>query len=599
METTINAIYRAYLLENKQSIVVSPSDIKVDSNGIAKPRIIEIIGKTIGTTIGGFISDMFRLMISFPSKAQYIEHSILKASRYRWNFPYSVFSFDSSSLATVSDTPDFIIETIISVVNDYLADDYKQPTAFSVSNLSHDIEKTGVGNYFSYTIRRHLPKLIEDGIVPPGTDVSRISDRDTKIASFMKLQMITEFMNELLKRIKQRIPNFPQEIIRQFFTTKDWKVSIYHNIIYYGMNLDNPNLWNIKKKLGHGSYGNVYEACRVLDCNYVMKYQGGDEYSSENADREIDVMNSAYKIGVSPKLIASYVSDEYSLMIMERMKVTIHDIIDTLSNIQYENLMDNIVDLIGELHEGGIVHCDLHFGNIMLNTELQNVIGKLNSGEKLTELKIIDYGFASDKKLLEDVETTDDMHEFYEVRMIIDALRNLRCDLNSDLFPLLEFYDYSMILNKIKKKGRKAVSAIRKIFEKQAELSGITGCGGGKKNSNLPQVDQGKRDVVVKAISDAIKAIEEEKDNNNKLQIFFDRMLGPSLYLVLIQREEGKRGWENTLLNKLNEFLQAPTVTREQGTTLLMTINIVEKEHWEMLNNPDPVFQKIKRDWFS
>jgi Protein kinase domain len=624
MKTTINAIYRMYLLEHQRRVI---STIKVDSNGVAKPKFLNMIGGTIGDMISKFISDMKRIMMS--TRAQYIniEPSILKASRYIWNYP------ETKEI----DTSEFMVNIISSVASDYASDNSLQPTAFSVATIrgNYSYAKIPMDMYFLYTLRRHLPKLIESGLVPRRVDISSIYayNNNEDIVSFVKHQMVTEFMSELLKRIEQIIPDFPQEIIRQFFVSRDWKDSRYHNVVYYGMKLDNPNIWSIKGKLGSGTYGNIYEICRMLDCEYVMKFQSGDNFSAESSDREVDIMNKAHDIGVSPKIVAYYVSPEYSLIIMKKLKTTLHEVIEQyrdMSDMEYENLMDNVVDLIEKLHEGGIVHCDLHFGNIMLDTKFSDVRRKLTSGVKLSELELIDFGFASSvatgargyvpagsgrdakhpaafsfgKRALsrrtghldEEMDDISKRIYFYYDVGIIEKLRKFGCDMDgiditSNLVPILKFYDYSKLLRSIQKYKRKAERAVKRIIEKQVELSRITKCCAGQ-NIKRPIVNLGMEGFAMDSILKGIKAVEEEK--NNKLNVFFDRMLGPSLYFILLPKGGG---FKRTLLNKLYEFMKG--VTKEQSLIILKAINIVEKGNWELLDDPNPVFQKIKKEWFT
>lgn len=594
MKSIVNSLYREYYINGNRSIVIKY--IRVNPIGMAEIDISSRPEETdFGKTLQNLIEMMQEYLLSYPNKAKFMKPSFIKTSRYIWNYSDPVVN-----------TSDIIIEVIQNVARAYANTSALShlPTAFSVFTIKSDgtYEEELLRSYLAYSADELEPQLIEKGLIKDEKELDDILQKefDPEIVSFIKFHMITEFMTELNKRITKFVPAFPVEILNQFFVQKNWdKSNRFHTIIYYGMNLEKPNLWRIKEELGSGTYGSVYETCRVLDCNYVMKFQGESNYDSINANIEIDMMRKAYNIGVAPKLVAYYVDDQYALLIMERMKTTLDDVLKhhrDMSPVEFVNLMNSVVDLVETLHDGGIVHCDLHFGNIMLNTSYSSIRTKLFHGNIRNELKLIDFGFASDIEKNE--EMPDEMYDFYETKGIINKLKNLKCNLNTELFPLLKFYDYSKLITDINKymtTGAEVV--IQRIIKKQADLR--TGCGKETKLRTRKKVDE-----ATKATAEAITWFQgnaKGKSKNEQIDMFLNKVLGPTLYIIYVNPRTKLR---TVVLDKIDEFLDTlenePSKGTERQIRLLTTIkNSIKSDTWNFIfSDAEPVFQRVKQKWF-
>lgn len=473
MKTCISQIYKEYRSKTNLEI----NGITVDSNGVARLNMEES-KNDIGLydCIRNFINEQKNSMIrTYPEKAIYIEPYLLRASRYLWN------------MREVNDSR-IIIQVITKAVEHYVIDGNEFPTSLSVGL----IDKNGflsTENYVDYA-KYHLSILLsgiteivqkdkeEMGESNVEREIDEVIDIYEEVQHYIKRQMITEFMDELLERIKVVVPDFPVEMINQFFVNNT--NSLYHNVIYWGID-DTfvPNEWRISQYITHGSYGKIYESCKNLDCKYILKMSTGHRYNEEVTQNEIEITQNAHSIGVAPKIIATVVDEKYALIIEEKMHKTLSQFYTEPTEREYDVLMNYIIDLVKKLHSNGIVHCDLHFGNIMETKSFSTFRHKLiSTGFPLKEIKIIDYGYAFTYP--KTYNELNNIRTLIERRGIYEKLVEIGCDIDDDkkLFDILMFYDYMKLFREVMKYGRYPTTAIQRIMSYQAKLSSRTGCSG-------------------------------------------------------------------------------------------------------------------------
>ena len=160
---------------------------------------------------------------------------------------------------------------------------------------------------------------------------------------------------------------------------------------------------------------------------------------------EVNMMNIASKFtpSLSPFVKEFYISSYYSIIISEKMDLTMYDVLDIIHgkpswNDVLSYTLDVILHYVTELHQQGMVHCDLHFGNIMFKlpsgSDLIKEKNKWNESPIIFArglengsiiMKFIDYGLASIK---EDIENKMGKKlKFYENGLVIENLKKIGC----------------------------------------------------------------------------------------------------------------------------------------------------------------------------
>lgn len=159
------------------------------------------------------------------------------------------------------------------------------------------------------------------------------------------------------------------------------------------------------EKLGNGAFGNVYKidaktAVKVVEINTVHLV----DFASRS--QEIVCSKKAGELGIGPKIHDFYLCttpdsmSNFGIIYMEYIKgKTLFEWLDTKPSFeertQVSKLISQKVDL---LHKHGIVHKDLHAGNIMV----------VSKNKKVSDVFIIDYGLAEviNKKAILSVDNT-------------------------------------------------------------------------------------------------------------------------------------------------------------------------------------------------
>lgn len=163
--------------------------------------------------------------------------------------------------------------------------------------------------------------------------------------------------------------------------------------------------------LSNGTFGKVYkvrdyfkkETKKLIEYDLVIKEQKALCYIFMN---EIECLHALKDDDIAPKLVDAYVCIEnkdskdiknsevtYGFVI-EKMDSTLWDFLFTYSPettvINFDFIIDRIYHILTILDERNIQHRDLHLGNFMVKTKLNN-----NYKREIQKLMIIDFGQAA------------------------------------------------------------------------------------------------------------------------------------------------------------------------------------------------------------
>ena len=178
--------------------------------------------------------------------------------------------------------------------------------------------------------------------------------------------------------------------------------------ILYSENLEGKCFkhYKLEKELGSGAYGKSY-LVKDANQNKVIKMQmiRFRDYEDkplplkeicENLTKifvEINHLKLGAKLGISPKYYESYIcvdklkSEVYHYIVMEHIDgMTLDDWVG--KNKMTKEQGKDIIEMFNKLHKEGVVHSDLHGGNIMV------------TNDKKPKFYIIDYGLSQDFNIM-------------------------------------------------------------------------------------------------------------------------------------------------------------------------------------------------------
>ena len=113
-----------------------------------------------------------------------------------------------------------------------------------------------------------------------------------------------------------------------------------------------------------GAYGSVSEVCKKSKCNYIVKAMPINEtYRYESFLREALIGPLMAKNKIGPIIHDIFICLNTGFIVTERWRGSIKKIIKYLNNDDYLN----IGNLISKMHNIGVIHNDLHGGNILYN----------------------------------------------------------------------------------------------------------------------------------------------------------------------------------------------------------------------------------------
>lgn len=141
--------------------------------------------------------------------------------------------------------------------------------------------------------------------------------------------------------------------------------------------VDCLNGYNIMESIGRGTYGEVFTACKP-DCIYAIK-----KISRDFDINEIDIGHFMGEEGIGPKLYSYWFCEQDQTWYIVNEKIN-GITLDQYNNCISQELYNLIRAKINKMHSLGVIHYDLHAGNIILVTE----------GNHIVDIYIIDYGRA-------------------------------------------------------------------------------------------------------------------------------------------------------------------------------------------------------------
>lgn len=180
-------------------------------------------------------------------------------------------------------------------------------------------------------------------------------------------------------------------------------------------------------------YGYMKEAIDLKDPSnkLIAKIYNSDnpstqyEYSCLEPTDMINMMASIFytldKIEVCPKLYDLYIRDDILVVIMQRYDKPLRAPDDETD--LNKDLKDRVIKLANKMHKAGIIHNDLHAGNIVVRESSKDPYGNPNG-----DMRIIDFDtalFCSDTSIQKwdlDVLTSGDVPPFPEIVFTVNGV---------------------------------------------------------------------------------------------------------------------------------------------------------------------------------
>lgn len=156
------------------------------------------------------------------------------------------------------------------------------------------------------------------------------------------------------------------------------------------------DLYNIKRKIGEGTFGVVYVAeCKKTNMKVALKFERRQGTKKLKIDLENDIylkLTGAYSIGF-PQIIKSYNWEHAGVLVMELLGENVDERLHRLRNRYSTNspeLIETVIyiaikslSLIEEVHNIGYLHRDVKPNNLMFGL-----------GAKCNVLYLIDFGLS-------------------------------------------------------------------------------------------------------------------------------------------------------------------------------------------------------------
>ena len=132
---------------------------------------------------------------------------------------------------------------------------------------------------------------------------------------------------------------------------------------------------SLNEEIDHITY-----ACKKEDCEYVAKKILVDDEASPDGcytdkdyvKNEILISQMVGNLGIAPRVYAASLNSKEAMMILDKYDGDMNDLIQlykTDKSIPMDAILETIQKLIEILHNNGIVHRDLHPGNIFYTKE--------------------------------------------------------------------------------------------------------------------------------------------------------------------------------------------------------------------------------------
>ena len=265
---------------------------------------------------------------------------------------------------------------------------YKKYHAYIMKKYKALIDKTIEELYPSETERRALKNTSFSKRV--SEEKTRLSRSKKSVSNeYQTISRSRDFMNFLKDLIYRRILIYEmrKEIKKQVRGEEGFQKSLMHCF-------KTPGDAERAKYVGEGDFGRVYR----IGEDICVKIVNISEKEFESMDdivfqREVDIGKDAGKWGIGPEIYESYVclneseSACYGVIYMQWLDgLTLYDwLLKSPSASEIEKVRDMVEEKIQKMHDHGMVHMDLHNGNVFI---------QLSGSGELKKVYFIDFGFA-------------------------------------------------------------------------------------------------------------------------------------------------------------------------------------------------------------
>ena len=175
------------------------------------------------------------------------------------------------------------------------------------------------------------------------------------------------------------------------------------------------------RKIDSGSFATVYAATGKKNMRYAIKQISldaslYDEIGAESIKRELEVTEMMGEIGAGPKMYDSFLcrslGKPYVYIVLEYFnRKSLWDYTHE-GNVIDEKNVKALAELVDKMHTNGIVHSDLHAGNILVH---ENPDGSL-------KFAIGDYGMAYFSRDVQEIERSKDVSSAFLNSMEVVAV---------------------------------------------------------------------------------------------------------------------------------------------------------------------------------
>jgi hypothetical protein len=206
-----------------------------------------------------------------------------------------------------------------------------------------------------------------------------IGDVDENIGREKELRQLNKFFAKMRVNVSKKIPSLFVGLSKIYSATDDCKFE-----------------WEIKSMVGKGVGGTAYSSCCNSRCTHVMKVEEGMKFPKkrEKFMEEARLSLLFGEAGIGPDIISEYIGENIGIIIMEKLDITLIDIVNKYPNSLDKDTLDIIrqkyLTVMNKLHDLGYIHGDIHLGNVMLKIRKSNLMEDLKSGNY--KLRLIDFG---------------------------------------------------------------------------------------------------------------------------------------------------------------------------------------------------------------
>lgn len=184
-----------------------------------------------------------------------------------------------------------------------------------------------------------------------------------------------------------------------------------------------------QKLLGSGAYGDVYQV--MYDGQLACLKKGRHDLCFKEFQREADLLRLVGGAGGCPKLLALS-KDQPCYVMTYTSGDTLRDVAhhQNLRVAQWLDVFLSVVKAVKELHDVGVIHCDIHSKNVMLDLPDNGTV----------RAKLIDLGLAElyDKKKFTSLSTyfTRTFNKLRKIMKLTPLKNSGRIGPHTDIYQL-------------------------------------------------------------------------------------------------------------------------------------------------------------------